>query len=166
MKKTIVITVILAVVGCATPTAEPAAVEGVGFFKPLPEEKFIAGSDDVTDFWTKYIDAHNNRDIEAIKSMSADSIYILGPDGSEVVTNQQQAELLEGWFATADPKWDIYWAMPYTSVPSGADWIIAGHNVTETVDGKESTTLQMIDGEIKDNKVVRFFVYAAQAPKK
>jgi hypothetical protein len=54
--------------------------------------------------------------------------------------------------------------MPYTSVPSGADWIIAGHQVTETVDGEESVTLQMIDGEIKDNKVVRFFVYAAQTP--
>lgn len=166
MKKTILITAVLAVIGCATPTEKPAEVEGVGFFKPMPEEKFMTGSDDITAFWMKYIDAHNNRDIEAIQSMSADSIYILGPDGSELFTNKQQAELLGAWFEAADPKWDAYWAMPYKAVPSGAEWIIAGHQVTETVDGEESVTLQMIDGEIKDNKVMRFFVYAAQAPKK
>lgn len=165
MYKAILLTVVLAIISCATPPQEPAKVEGVGFFKPMPDEKFIAGSDAITDFWMKYIDAHNKRDIEAIKAMSADSIYILGPDGSELFTNKQQADLLEQWFAAADPKWDPYWAMPYSSVPSGADWIIAGHLVTETVDGKESKTLQMIDGEIKDDKVVRFFVYAAQAPK-
>ena len=54
--------------------------------------------------------------------------------------------------------------MPYQSVPSGADWIIAGHTVTETIDGEEKVTLQMIDGEIKDGKVDRFFVYAATPP--
>ena len=54
--------------------------------------------------------------------------------------------------------------MPYKSVPSGADWIIAGHTVTETIEGEEKVTLQMIDGEIKDGKVERFFVYAATPP--
>ena len=40
------------------------------------------------------------------------------------------------------------------------DWIIAGHNVSETVDGEESfTRRQMIDAEIRDGKVFRFFVY-------
>ncbi len=164
MKKAILLTLVLAFASCANPTATPEAVEGVGFFKPMPEEKFIAGSDDITDFWMKYIEAHNNRDIESIKAMSADSIYVLGPDGSELFTNVQQAELLEVWFEAADPKWDTYWAMPYKAVPSGAEWIIAGHQVTETVEGEESVSLQMIDGEIKDNKVVRFFVYAAQTP--
>jgi DNA-directed RNA polymerase subunit L len=47
-------------------------------------------------------------------------------------------------------------------VPSGADWVIAGHNVTQTIEGEETTILQMIDGEIKDGKVVRFFVYSIE----
>ena len=166
MIKVLLVTVILAMASCASPSGSDAAVEGVGFFKPMPDEKFIAGSDDVLDVWMQYIDAHNKQDIETIKAMSVDSIYILGPDGSEIFTKEQQATLLAEWFAAANPKWDAYWAMPYKSVPSGADWVIAGHEVTETVDGKESVTLQMIDGEIKDNKVVRFFVYAAQAPNK
>ena len=137
-------------------------MEGVGFFKPIPGEKFITGSDDVLDVWMKYIDAHNNQDLETIKSMSVDSIYILSPDGSEIKSKEEQATLLEGWFAVANPKWDAYWGMPYKSVPSGADWVLAGHNVTQTIGGEETTMLQMIDGEIKDGKVARFFVYSIE----
>jgi hypothetical protein len=50
--------------------------------------------------------------------------------------------------------------MPYKSVPGGADWIIAGHNVTMTAGEEETTELHMIDGEIVDGKIARFFVYA------
>ena len=114
----------------------------------------------------KYLDAHNAQDMEAIKSMSADSIYILSPDGSEIFTKEQQAAVLEEWFAAANPKWDAYWAMPYKSVPSGADRIIAGHSVTMTAGGEETTELHMIDGQIVDGKIARFFVYAAKPPVK
>jgi len=159
MNKLFLFSVALAFVSCAMP-AEDAEVKGVGFFKPMPEETFIAGSDEITEIWNKYIEAHNNGDLEAIKSMSADSIFILGPDGTVIRTKEQQAGLLEGWFAASNPKWDTYWAMPYKSVPGGADWIIAGHSVSETVDGEESfTRRQMIDAEIRDGKVFRFFVY-------
>ena len=160
MKKLILISLIIAFIGC-NPVSEKVA-DGVGFFKPMPDEKFIAGSDDVMDLWMSYIDAHNNQDMDAIMSISADSIYILGPDGSEVKSKVEQANLLEGWFAAANPKWDAYWGMPYKSIPSGADWIMAGHNVTQTIDRVESTELHMIDGEIKDGKVIRFFVYSIQ----
>ena len=165
MKNILIITIILAVVGC-TPAASETPVKGVGFFKPQPEETFIAGSDEVMDVWMKYIDAHNNQDLETIASMGVDSLYILGPDGSEIKSKEEQAALLEGWFAAANPKWDAYWALPYKSVPSGADWVIAGHEVTSTVNGEESTELNMIDGQIVDGKIARFFVYAAKPPVK
>ena len=103
MKKLFLFAVALAFVSCAMP-AEEAEVKGVGFFTPLPGETFIAGSDEITDIWNKYLEAHNNGDIEAIKSMSADSIYVLGPDGTELRTKEEQAALLEGWFAAANPK--------------------------------------------------------------
>ena len=166
MKKVLLVTITLIITSCASPTGSNAAVDGVGFFKPMPDEKFITGSDDVTDLWMKYLDAHNTQDIEAIKSMSADSIYILSPDGSEIFTKEQQVAVLEQWFAAANPKWDAYWAMPYKSVPGGADWIIAGHNVTMTAGEEETTELHMIDGQIVDGKIARFFVYAAKPPVK
>ena len=100
MRNIIIFGFVLALASCAMPAEE---VKGVGFFTPLPEETFITGSDEITEIWTKYLDAHNNGDIESIKSMSADSIYVLGPDGTEIRTKEEQAELLEGWFAAANP---------------------------------------------------------------
>ena len=159
MKNFFLLLIILSALSCQTPAGE-TEIKGVGFFKPMPEETFIAGSDEITEIWNKYIEAHNNGDLETIKSMSADSIFILGPDGTVIRTKEEQAGLLEGWFSASNPKWDTYWAMPYKSVPGGMDWIIAGHNVSETVDGEESfTRRQMIDAEIRDGKVFRFFVY-------
>ena len=90
MRNIIIFGFVLALASCAMPAEE---VNGVGFFTPLPEETFITGSDEITEIWTQYLDAHNNGDIEAIKSMSADSIYILGPDGTEIRTKEEQAEL-------------------------------------------------------------------------
>ena len=58
MKKVLLVTVIIAIASCASPSGSEAAVEGVGFFKPMPDEKFIAGSDDVMDVWIKYILMH------------------------------------------------------------------------------------------------------------
>ena len=65
---------------------EPVVLEqeGAGFFVNQPDEKFVVGSDDVMDIWMKYIDAHNNQDMEAILAMETDSIFILSPDGSTI----------------------------------------------------------------------------------
>ena len=60
--------------------------------------------------------------------------------------------------------WEVYWAMPYKAVKNGAEWIIAGHQVKTTVDGKEKTELHMIDGQIEDGKIKRFFVYSKDIP--
>ena len=102
MKKLFLFAVALAFVSCAMP-AEEAEVKGVGFFTPLPGETFIAGSDEITEIWNKYLEAHNNGDIETIKSMSADSIYVLGPDGTELRTKEEQAALLEGCLLYTSP---------------------------------------------------------------
>ena len=69
-----------------------------------------------------------------------------------------------GWFEAEDPKWNMYWAMPYKGVPGGAEWIIAGHSVTTTVDGKTVKQNHMIDAKINDGKVELFYVYAQDNP--
>ena len=40
MKKALLVTVILAMASCASPSGSDAAMEGVGFFKPIPGEKY------------------------------------------------------------------------------------------------------------------------------
>ena len=146
---------------------EPVVIEqeGAGFFTSQPEEKFVVGSDDVMDIWMKYIDAHNNQDMEAILAMETDSIFILSPDGSTIRGKENHKAALSAWFEAANPKWNVYWGMPYKGVPGGAEWIIAGHLVTQTIDGVEVKHRDMIDGYINDDGLVsRFYVYTAQVP--
>ena len=147
-------------------TPDPVVLEqeGAGFFSPQPEEKFVVASDDVTDVWMKYIDAHNNGDVEAIMAMESDSIYIMGPEGAVIKGKEAHAAMLKVWFETANPKWQVYWAMPYIGVTGGEEWIIAGHNTTSTVDGVKTTVLDMIDANIKDGMVQKFWVYQMKVP--
>ena len=146
---------------------EPVVLEqeGAGFFVNEPDEKFVVASDDVTDVWMKYIDAHNNGDVEAIMAMESDSIYITGPEGAVIKGKEAHAAMLKVWFESANPKWKVYWAMPYIGVTGGAEWIIAGHLVTQTIDGTEVKHRDMIDGYINEDGLVRaFYVYTAQVP--
>ena len=72
MKKLLLLTILGGLfLSCNNVAVEP---EGVGFFKPQPGEKFVTGSDSLTDLWVKYIDAHNKQDMEKILSMDSDSI--------------------------------------------------------------------------------------------
>lgn len=147
-------------------TPDPVVLEqeGAGFFVNEPGEKFVVGSDETTDVWMKYIDAHNNGDVEAIMAMESDSIQIMGPDGSQIKGKEAHAAMLKVWFETANPQWQVYWAMPYKGVTGGAEWIIAGHNTTSTVDGVRTTVLDMIDGKIQDGLVELFYVYQMKIP--
>ena len=160
MKKLFILTFALILTACNAPVDSV----GAGFFAPMEGEKFVTGSDETTDIWVEYIEAHNNQDMDKIMSMNSDSIYIQGPDGSKIFGKEEHKQRLGAWFEAENPKWEIYWAMPYDGVPSGATWIIAGHAMTLTVEGKEVKRNTMIDGEIKDGKVRRFYVYNMNLP--
>ena len=141
-----------------------AQQEGAGFFTYQPGEKYVVGSDDITDIWVKYIDAHNERDMETILAMETDEIAIVGPDGARINGKEMHEQALTAWFEAEDPKWEIYWAMPYEGVNGGATWVVAGHAVTLNVEGEEVKVNSMIDGELIDGKVNRFFVYNMAVP--
>ena len=54
--------------------------------------------------------------------------------------------------------------MPYEGVNGGATLVVAGHAVTLNVEGEEVKVNSMIDGELIDGKVNRFFVYNMAVP--
>jgi len=162
MRKLFILIFAVTFTACNAPA--PAEQEGAGFFTYDEGEKYIVGSDDITDIWVKYIEAHNKRDMESIMSMDSDSIAIVGPDGSRINGKEMHEQALTAWFEAEDPKWEIYWAMPYEGVNNGATWVVAGHSVTLNVEGQEVKVNSMIDGEIIDGKVSRFFVYNMAVP--
>ena len=142
----------------------PAEQVGAGFFVPQPGEKFVVSTDEVNDVWVKYIEAHNNRDMDAIRGLNSDSILVVGPDGARINGTDNHINFLDNWFSMADPKWDIYWSMPYKGVTGGEEWVIAGHSVTLKDGEAEVKKNQMIDAKIQDGKVQLFYVYQMDVP--
>ena len=165
MKKLLLILAVI-ITACAPPLEKETVKEqeGAGFFLPLEGEKFVVATDAVTDVWINYIKAHNDHDVEAIMSMNADSISINAEDGRVIQGKEMHKAALDAWFTAEDPKWEVYWAMPYKAVTGGEEWIIAGHKVTTTVDGVENVVLHMIDGQVEDGKIKQFFVYSKDVP--
>lgn len=165
MKKLILILAVI-ITACNPPVDKETIKEqeGAGFFLPIEGEKFIVATDTVTKIWMNYIKAHNDQDLETIMSMGSDSIKIEAEDGRVISGKKMHRKSLEGWFAAENPKWKVYWAMPYKAVNGGEEWIIAGHEVTTIVDGKKSVQLHMIDGQIVDGKIKQFYVYSKAIP--
>ena len=122
------------------------------------------------DIWDKYIDAHNNRDIETIASMNIDStdlgqFRILGPQGQLISGVETQKEFLNGWFEAENPKWNTF--ISYTMKVDGqeGEWVISGAEVTKTVNGEEVMSYDLADVYLLDGKVGAFWVYTrAQVP--
>lgn len=96
--------------------------------------------------------------------MNSDSILVVGPDGARIKGTDEHINFLDMWFSMADPKWEIYWSMPYKGVIGGEEWVIAGHSVTLKEGDVEVKKNQMIDGQIKDGKVQLFYVYQMDVP--
>jgi hypothetical protein len=117
------------------------------------------------DLWDKYIDAHNNRDLETIREMNADSTETMGafriydPAGGVVDNPDAHIERLSGWFAAEDPKWNTFFS--YTMKVDGqvGEWVISGHTLTTTVDGEEKTVYDIADVYIEDGKIGAFWIY-------
>ena len=164
--KTLVLMLAVTITACNAPAEKEAAKEqeGAGFFTPVEGETYVVATDAVTDVWMNYIKAHNDGDIEAIMSMESDSISIETEDGNVMKGKDMHREGLSAWFEAESPQWNVYWAMPYKAVNGGQEWIIAGHEVTTTVDGKQNVELHMIDGQIEDGKIKQFYVYSKDVP--
>lgn len=165
MKKLILILAVI--ITACNPPADKETIkeqEGAGFFLPIEGEKFVVGTDTVTKIWMNYIKAHNDHDLETIMSMVSDSIKFEKETGRVISGKEMYRESLEGWFAAAKPTVKVHWAMPYKAVNSGEEWIIAGHEVTSTVDGKKTVGLNMIDGQIVDGKIKQFYIYNKKIP--
>lgn len=123
------------------------------------------GNPENLDIWDTYIEAHNNRDLDVIREMNADSTDQMGafkiydPMGGVVNGVDDHIERLAGWFEAENPKWDTFFS--YTMKVEGqvGEWVISGHGMTTTVDGVEQNRYDLIDAYIEDGKIGAFWVY-------
>ena len=151
-----------------TPDAEIVEVDKkAGYMKTADTQYDLSlGDQAAVDLWDKYIEAHNNQDLEAIMAMESETITILGPDGVVTKGKEAHSKFLEEWFKAANPKWSNYFSVPvkvnWDEQPG--TWVTNGHNLTLTVDGVESTTGNIADVYIEDGLVQMFYVFSRELP--
>ena len=102
---------------CDVPAKQEAEMERAPGFLRAGGEQINASdaSPENLDIWDKYIDAHNNRDLELIASMNIDSTQmgkfrILAPNGQVIRGSDTQIEFLKGWFEAENPTWRTYFS--------------------------------------------------------
>ena len=109
-----------------------------------------------------YIKAHNDRDLETIKSLNGDKDFkVYGPDGQVIEGSEAHLEFLANWFKEASPKWKTNYLIENELTNNKGElrqWVTSGHEVTLTVDGEEVKFGQVIDARISNGKVQMFYV--------
>ena len=107
-----------------------------------------------------YIKAHNDRDLETIKSLNGDKDFkVYGPDGQVIEGSEAHLEFLANWFKEASPKWKTNYLIENELTNNKGElrqWVTSGHEVTLTVDGEEVKFGQVIDARISNGKVQMF----------
>ena len=119
-----------------------------------------AGDLSIIAVWEKYLDAHNNKDLETIKSLNHNDIKILTP-GGEINSSEAHIEFLNNWFKENNPNWKTYYMISneLTENDTLKQYVTSCHELTLTVGAEQMKVSQIHDAWIVDGKVKKFYVY-------
>ena len=174
MRKYLLFLVAGSVVACTTTQTEKndsKSVIGYDISEEGEQRELIAGPLTTVSVWEDYVQAHNNKDLDAIASLNAEDIKIWGPGGEFIEGSDNHIAFLNDWFTANNPVWKSnYFIANEVIVKDGENrqWVTSGHDVTQTLDSIKVTSAQVHDGLIVDGKVKMFYVYerAIPAPQK
>jgi len=125
----------------------------------------IAGDPSLVKIWVDYVEAHNQRDLEAIDKTNADDMVGKAPNGVIVNGSAEHAAFLKNWFETSNPSWEFVYAMA-NDVPQADGsihhWVTSSYKVTDTIDGKEVVARESFDVRIENNKIKEIIVASRQ----
>jgi hypothetical protein len=100
----------------------------------------VAGDPSLVKIWVDYVEAHNQRDLEAIGKTNADDLVGKAPNGVIVNGSAEHIAFLKNWFETSSPSWEFVYAMA-NDVPQADGsihhWVTSSYKVTDNIDGKE-----------------------------
>tara|TARA_B100000767_G_scaffold275332_1_gene311774 strand:+ start:2418 stop:2948 length:531 start_codon:yes stop_codon:yes gene_type:complete len=173
MKKSILIILITFFThSCSNSTNEESAPSPIGH--EINDEdgskiSLYGGSMSTVEVWENYISAHNEGNLEVIRSMNAkENFKALGPNGDVFDGTDAHIEFLTKWFEDNSPKWETNYliANEYTNKEGKLQqWVTSGHDIMLNVEGNKVKAYQVHDALIVDGKVQTFYVYErAEAP--
>ena len=121
----------------------------------------VAGNPSLIKIWVDYVEAHNQRDLEAIDRANADDMIGRAPNGVVVRGSKEHAAFLKNWFETSNPSWEFVYAMA-NDVPqedgSVHHWVTSSYKVTDTIDGEETVAREFFDVRIENKKIKEILV--------
>ncbi|HIG66369.1 MAG TPA: hypothetical protein EYQ44_00825 [Porticoccaceae bacterium] len=122
-----------------------------------------AGDLATVEIWVNYVQAHNDRDLEAINNANAADFKGWAPNGVVVDGPAAHAAFLKEWFATSNPTWEYKYGIANDVTEEDGSiqqWVTSGVKVTDTAGGEEVISHQIFDARIENGKVKMLLVYA------
>jgi hypothetical protein len=125
----------------------------------------VAGDPSLVKIWVDYVEAHNQRDLEAIGKTNADDLVGKAPNGVIVNGSAEHIAFLKNWFETSSPSWEFVYAMA-NDVPQADGsihhWVTSSYKVTDTIDGKEVVARESFDVRFENSKIKEIIVASRQ----
>jgi len=141
------------------PTVIGSSNMGDGKINPI-----IVGDTNNEQIWIDYIKAHNERNLDKIAEINADDWIGYTADGSVVKGSNAHIEILDNWFKSANPKFEIKWMIANAAENEEGvmtQWLTTGNDYSD-VDGNGNEVfehnihdIQFIDGKIKEIRVYK-----------
>tara|TARA_A100001011_G_scaffold45240_1_gene42343 strand:+ start:484 stop:1029 length:546 start_codon:yes stop_codon:yes gene_type:complete len=137
---------------------------GSGTLENGKKVQIVIGDTNNEQVWIDYIKAHNDRDLDKIAEINADDWEGYTADGSVVKGNEAHIEILDNWFKTASPKWEIKWMIANAAENEEGvivQWLTTGNDYTDVDEnGNEIFEHNVHDVQFIDGKIKRINVYS------
>ena len=124
----------------------------------------IVGETSNQDIWIKYIQAHNDKNLDIIAEINAEDWEGYTADGSVVKGNKAHIEILDNWFKSANPKWEVKWMIANAAKNNEGvteQWLTTGNDYSDVDEnGNEIFEHNVHDIMFVDGKIKKINVYS------
>ena len=146
-----------------TPKIEdiPTAI-GIQITNDGARSSIVVGEMGNTSIWEKYIKAHNDKDLETILSINATDFKAYLPDGAVIDGSETHISFLKKWFANSNPQWATRWMIANAATDKEGmeqQWLTTGQELTDLVEGEQTTLNHIHDVLFVDGKIKMINVY-------
>tara|TARA_B100001063_G_scaffold48298_1_gene42137 strand:- start:168 stop:722 length:555 start_codon:yes stop_codon:yes gene_type:complete len=135
-----------------------AMMDGTDMMTPI-----IVGEVSNQDTWLDYINAHNEKNLDRIAEINAADWEGYTADGSVVKGSEAHIEILDNWFKSANPKWEVKWMIANAAKNKEGvieQWLTTGNDYSDVdADGNEIFEHNVHDILFVNGKIKKINVY-------
>jgi hypothetical protein len=135
-----------------------AMMDGTNMMTPI-----IVGEVSNQAIWLDYINAHNEKNLDRIAEINAADWEGYTADGSVVKGSEAHIEILDNWFKSANPKWEVKWMIANAAKNKEGvieQWLTTGNDYSDVdADGNEIFEHNVHDILFVNGKIKKINVY-------